>query len=115
VPYLDHRLVEYVMGLPPALKLDRDRPKPLLLDALGDSLPREVWDRPKMGFTFPFELWMRQRADELQALSVDQIPLERKAVEGIWREFRAGRLHWSRAWVLVVLASFAANRKNRAA
>jgi asparagine synthase (glutamine-hydrolysing) len=115
VPYLDHRLVEYVMGLPPALKLDRDRPKPLLLEALGDSLPREVWDRPKMGFTFPFELWMRQRADELQALSVDQIPLERKAVEGIWREFRAGRVHWSRAWVLVVLASFAANRKNRAA
>ena len=115
VPYLDHRLVEYVMGLPPALKLDRDRPKPLLLDALGDSLPREVWDRPKMGFTFPFELWMRQRADELKTLSVDQIPLERKAVEGIWREFRAGRLHWSRAWVLVVLASFAANRKNRAA
>lgn len=111
VPYLDHRLVEYVMGLPSALKLDRGRPKPLLLDALGDSLPTEIWNRPKMGFTLPLELWMRQRMGELQALTAEQTLLERKAVDGIWREFSAGRLHWSRAWALVVLASFTASRK----
>lgn len=111
VPYLDHRLVEYVVGLPPALKLDRDRPKPLLLAALGDSLPQEVWDRPKMGFTFPFELWMRQRAEDLEAASASTKWLQRGAVEAIWRGYKAGRIHWSRPWTLVVLAAFEAGRK----
>ncbi len=111
VPYLDHRLVEYVMGLPPALKLDGDRPKPLLLAALGDSLPQEVWDRPKMGFTFPFDLWMRQRAEDLESASTSTKWLQRSAVEAIWREYKAGRVHWSRPWTLVVLAAFDACRK----
>jgi len=30
--------------------------------------------------------------------------LERSAVRHCWKEFRAGRLHWSRAWATVVLA-----------
>jgi asparagine synthase (glutamine-hydrolysing) len=110
VPYLDHRLVEHVMGLPPALKLDR-RPKPLLLEALGDSLPREVWDRPKMGFTFPFELWMRQRAEDLESASTATKRLQRSAVEAVWREYKAGRIHWSRPWTLVVMAAFDARRR----
>ncbi len=115
VPYLDHRLVEYVAGLPSAVKLDGDRPKPLLLDALGDALPREVWNRPKMGFTFPFGPWMRQRAFDLKAISASSTWLERSAVEAIWEAYRAGRLHWSRPWALVVLAAFEACRKTAAA
>jgi asparagine synthase (glutamine-hydrolysing) len=111
MPYLDRRLVEYVMGLAPALKLDRDRPKPLLLEALGDALPREVWDRPKMGFTFPFDLWMRQRAEDLEAASASTKWLQRSAVETVWREYKAGRVHWSRPWALVVLAAFEACRR----
>jgi len=115
VPYLDHPLVEYVAGLPPALKLARDRPKPLLLAALGDALPREVWRRPKMGFTVPFEPWMRRRARDLEAASASSTWLQRRAVEGIWEAYRAGRLHWSRPWALVVLAAFEACRKTGAA
>jgi asparagine synthase (glutamine-hydrolysing) len=114
VPYLDHRLVEYVMGLSPALKLEGDQPKPLLLKALGDSLPREVWDRPKMGFTLPFELWMRQHADELESASASTKWLQRSAIGAIWREYKAGRVHWSRPWALVVLAAFDASRKTMA-
>ena len=114
VPYLDHRLVEYVMGIPPEVKLERRRPKPLLLEALGDALPSEVWNRPKMGFTFPFELWMRQCADELEALSLEQSMLERKAVAAVWREFRAGHVHWSRVWAFIVLTFLMGRTKNAA-
>ncbi|MEK7089350.1 MAG: asparagine synthase-related protein, partial [Patescibacteria group bacterium] len=60
VPFLDHLLVEYVSSLPVALKLSA-RPKDLLLSAMGSDLPREVWDRPRMGFTFPFAQWMGVR------------------------------------------------------
>ena len=106
VPYLDHRLVEYVAGLPAALKLDRHRSKPLLLDSLGDQLPRQVWNRPKMGFTMPFQSWMRQGLVDLRSASLEGTHLERKAVEAVWSGFSAGRVHWSRAWALVVLARF---------
>ena len=115
VPYLDHRLVEYVLGLPASFKLARRMPKPLLIAALGEDLPRENWDRPKMGFTFPFEPWMRERADELQALSLDQTLLQPRAVKAVWDAFRVRRLHWSRPWALVVLARFGADRATRTA
>ncbi len=115
VPYLDHRLVECVAALPAGIKLGRDRPKALLLDALGEALPRAVWDRPKMGFTLPFDPWMRQRAGELEAQTLESKKFERRAVETIWRKFRAGRVHWSRPWALLVLAAFDAARRQRAA
>ena len=115
VPYLDHRLVETVLGLPASLKLDRARPKPLLLDALGDRLPREIWDRPKMGFTFPMAAWMRARAAELEHLCLEDKRLQRPAVEAVWRAFAAGRSHWSRPWALLVLARFGSDRRERRA
>ena len=115
VPFLDHRLVEHVLGLPVEARLAGGAHKPLLIRALGDALPRDVWDRPKMGFTFPLGAWLRQRADELRAECLERTLLERKAVEAVWDGFADGRLHWSRAWALVVLARFAAVRKTRAA
>jgi asparagine synthase (glutamine-hydrolysing) len=113
VPYLDHRLVERVLALPAALKLDRSRPKPLLLDALGGRLPREIWDRPKMGFTFPMAAWMRERAGDLERLCLEDKRLQRPAVEAVWRAFTAGRSHWSRPWALLVLARFGTDRRQR--
>jgi asparagine synthase (glutamine-hydrolysing) len=111
VPYLDHPLVEHVLRLPRRWKLAAGRPKPLLVDALGADLPREVWDRPKMGFTFPFAPWLKERAEELRAVSLERKFLQRRAIEDVWRRFKAGRLHWSRAWALVVLGRFDAGRK----
>jgi len=106
VPFLDHPLVEHVLALPRAWRLERGRPKALLLDALGDALPQEVWDRPKMGFTFPFESWLRERADELERRCLEPKLLRPAAVGAVWRQFRAGRVHWSRPWSLLVLAQF---------
>lgn len=57
VPFLDVPLVEYLASLPEALKFG-SFPKELLISAMGDDLPREVYDRPKMGFTFPFAEWI---------------------------------------------------------
>jgi asparagine synthase (glutamine-hydrolysing) len=102
VPFLDHRLVEYVAGVSDKEKLRNGMNKPLLVKALGDGLPKEVWNRSKMGFTFPFGEWMRERADELEARSLEQNIFDRKAVEKVWDEFKKGQAHWSRPWALVV-------------
>jgi asparagine synthase (glutamine-hydrolysing) len=111
VPYLDHRLVEYVVSLPPSLKLARHRPKPLLLDALGDDLPQKVWDRPKMGFTLPFEPWLRRHGEAFEEACDSTGWLEPSAVRRVWSQFRARQIHWSRPWALVALTACEAARK----
>jgi len=111
VPYLDHCLVERVLSLPPHFKLDGMRPKPLLLDALDGEIPRAVWDRPKMGFTFPMTRWMRARAPELRAACHEDKRLDRRAVDRVWDGFGRGRHHWSRPWALYVLSQVEAGMK----
>jgi len=111
VPYLDHKLVEHVVSLPTRLKLHGQVNKPMLVSAVGNGLPREVWERRKMGFTFPFDDWLKDSSAELQAYTLERKVLDPKATNGIWRQFREGRLHWSRPWALVV-ASHAPAWKN---
>ena len=86
--------------------------KPLLVKALGKRLPEAIWNRPKMGFTFPFGLWMKSSAAELRARIYDKRLFERRAVDAIWNRFESGQLHWSRAWALVAIASCQSNVAN---
>lgn len=58
LPFLDHRLVEYCIGLPTDYKFRKGFTKAVLRDAMGD-LPEIVKSRKhKMGFMFPDEEWM---------------------------------------------------------
>jgi asparagine synthase (glutamine-hydrolysing) len=115
VPFLDHRLVEHVLAVPTQFRLDPERPKPLLLDVLDGRIPRAVWKRPKMGFTFPMDRWMRQRAPELRAASLSSKLLDPRAVERVWDGFCRGRDEWSRPWALYVLSQFEASAQGLAA
>jgi asparagine synthase (glutamine-hydrolysing) len=110
VPLLDHRLVEYVMGLPDEAKQVNGIPKRLLVDGVGGEVLPEVAARPKQGFVMPFDLWMR---DELRAFceehlgptgAAQQQVLRREAVQAVWQSFLRGRGEtWSRPWALVAL------------
>ncbi|MEK7149450.1 MAG: asparagine synthase (glutamine-hydrolyzing) [Patescibacteria group bacterium] len=100
VPFLDHPLVEYLSSLPPEVKLNSSiknlkfkiknlRPKPLLVSAVHDLLPREVWDRDKMGFTFPFQKWFTEGHKNIKT-----------------QEQKSIKTHWARFWAKVVLNKF---------
>jgi asparagine synthase (glutamine-hydrolysing) len=111
VPFLDLEVVRLVIGLPGAWKLNGGRQKPLLQDALDDLLPTEIMNRPKMGFTLPFEDWMQVRlrkqiettfGDERQ---FESIGLKPGSVREIWRQFLRApeQVGWSRPWALYIL------------
>jgi asparagine synthase (glutamine-hydrolysing) len=106
VPFMDHELVAGILKLPTGGKLSSPVPKRLLVEAMGPDFPREVWARPKQGFTFPLDAWLRRDNGEFEAMAVDRTPLERSAVRKVWSDFRAGRQHWSRAWMTVIAARF---------
>src|SRR5574341_308704 len=60
VPFLDHRLVEWLARLPPELKLHRGMTKVVLREAMDGILPKEVRRRTdKMGFVTPEDQWLR--------------------------------------------------------
>ncbi|MGZ4834258.1 MAG: asparagine synthase (glutamine-hydrolyzing) [Terriglobales bacterium] len=104
VPFLDHPVVEYVLGVAAAQRLRGRSPKPLLVNALGENLPRMVWDRPKKGFSFPFGEWLREDPGELEADVQERRLFGSRAVEELWEQFRRGGVHWSRPWALSVLS-----------
>ncbi len=65
-PFLDTQLAEYVLSLPDSFKPIKPQKK-LLIDCMGDLLPREVWDRKKMGFVFPWKYWVNNELKEFCA------------------------------------------------
>lgn len=110
VPLLDRGLVELVARLPPEHKMARGREKPLLVEALRDLLPPSILSRPKMGFTLPFEDWLRGRLrNEVRDVLLDpgtggQIgaALSAEGIKEIWDRFERGETSWSRPWALYV-------------
>ena len=109
VPFLDHRLVEFVGGLPKSAKYTRGIPKSLLVEALSGLLPDEVVDQPKRTFTLPWDVWLRGSLGVRvsQDLADLALPLRQylnpRAVQGAWQNFVIGQTNWSRPWSLYVL------------
>ena len=106
VPFLDHALVEAVFRLPHHVKFSRRVNKPLLMRALDEPLPREVWDRPKQGFTLPFQSWLVDHREELTERALAPGIFESRAVQRLWDRLSCGRAHWSRPWALVAYSTW---------
>jgi asparagine synthase (glutamine-hydrolysing) len=77
-PFLDHELVEFVMGLPSSLKLKGFTSKYLLKKAARPYLPDEIINRKKKGFGVPIAKWVKGPLKEMfmDLLSVDRVKRE---------------------------------------
>src|SRR5580698_5311117 len=108
VPFLDRALVEACFRIPGVQKLAGNPPKGRLLASLGVELPRDIVNRPKRGFTLPFDNWLRGEMrpiveDTLLKSSWDQTSISANAARDVWNRFLAGETSWSRPWSLFVL------------
>jgi asparagine synthase (glutamine-hydrolysing) len=110
VPFVDPVVVQYALGLPGEWKMDGRYPKPLLVDVLENLLPEEVWRRAKMGFTLPFQRWMKSglQAEVDGTLSVGndfkELGINSDRVRAMWDTFKKNPRQepWSRSWTLYV-------------
>lgn len=112
VPFVDHRVVEGIFALQPALAHGGRRlPKQALRDAVAEVPDTVRLRRDKQGFSFPFGPWfrgpLRAQLRDL-VLTADQHLsgyLQPGAAQRVLQEFEAGRVHWSRVWAIASLCT----------
>ncbi len=75
VPFLDHELVDFVVGLPGEAKTPRGNQKWLLKAALKGIVPDEVLHGPKVGLDVPYGAWLQ---GALRPLFFDQLAMFRR-------------------------------------
>lgn len=80
-PLLDHKIIEFVAGLPVDLKYKNGATKYILRQILYKYVPKELVDRPKQGFNIPMEQWLRT---DLRPLVDDYLSENRVRQAGIF-------------------------------
>ena len=97
VPFLDKEFISLSMQIKSSVKYAGRLGKQLLIDTFRDVLPEPIWNRPKMGFSFPFREWLAK--DELVKESVQSSEVAKQN----YKKFLNGDLHWSQLMTLILL------------
>lgn len=100
VPLLDQRIVEFAWRLPLAMKVRNGTGKWLLRQVLYRHVPRELIERPKMGFGVPIDRWLRGPMREWAESLLDERRLRSEGwfdpgqVRAAWADHLSGRRNW---------------------
>ena len=113
VPLLDHKLVEWMSGLPPTWKLNRGEGKYIFKKAMGSYLPSGILERRKMGFAVPLAAWFRGplrqplRDAVLGPRLMDSGLFNAEALRELVEQHQSGsRDHSAALWALLMFESF---------
>ena len=113
VPLLDHKLVEWMSGLPPTWKLNRGTGKYIFKKAMVPYLPDGILDRRKMGFAVPIAAWFRGQLRQalkdavLGPRLMDSGLFNGDALRELVEQHQTGaRDHSAALWALLMFESF---------
>jgi asparagine synthase (glutamine-hydrolysing) len=121
-PFLDHRVVEFAMGLPQAFKHRDRKSKWALRQVLYRYVPAKLIERPKMGFEVPIGIWLRGPLRDWAEALLDPTRLAHGGFFDVpvllrtWAEHLSGRFNWGlQLWnALMFLAWLDAKDEQRA-
>ncbi|CAN5895649.1 asparagine synthase (glutamine-hydrolyzing) [soil metagenome] len=98
VPFLDNDFIKLVLSIDPGIKYAGNGPKPLLIKSYREELPQAIWNRPKMGFSFPFAAWLSKSAFVEELMENGN-----KSTMQNYNRFMSGELHWSHLMSLILI------------
>jgi asparagine synthase (glutamine-hydrolysing) len=118
VPLLDYRIIEFALNLDEQLKVKNGTQKYLLKELLYSYVPRELFNRPKWGFSIPMGDWFKK---ELRPLLDETLSEEKTNQIGILnyatvaslkqRFFNGEDYLYKKLWQMVVLHKWAEKYK----
>ncbi len=109
VPFLDHKLVEFVATIPSQLKLNGWEKKHILIKSLEGILPDSILRRRKQGFSIPLGAWLRGPLRDLMYAHLSPSHLRdlgmfrEKVIERMLDEHvRGQKNHETKIWTLLM-------------
>ena len=113
VPFLDKNLVKLAWRIPTSMKIKNNDGKWILKQILNKYIPKEYFDRPKMGFGIPLGDWLR---DELKDWAENLLVKKNLENEGyfnsdlvlkLWSEHQNKKRDWqSILWPILIFQSW---------
>lgn len=118
-PLLDHTIFEWAAKLPSHWKMKGKNSKYLLRKLAYRYIPRDILDRPKMGFGVPMASWLR---GPLNAWAQDlfenragmlELGLNPEAVISLWKQHLSGAVQaHTTLWSVLVILAFSKSKSN---
>lgn len=112
-PLLDHRVAEFAWSLPVDMKLRDGQSKWILRQVLYRHVPRNLIERPKMGFEVPIGLWLRAGLKDWAAALLDPARLRREGlfdadvIDRLWQQHQSGRFNWgAQLWCVLMVQAW---------
>lgn len=109
VPFLDHKVMEFAFSLPLNYKIYNNQTKWILRQVLYKYVPKELIERPKMGFGIPIDEWLR---GELKDWAESLLNKDRLIRDGYfnpepilekWQEHLSGKRNWAyQLWNILI-------------
>lgn len=110
-PLLDHRIIEFAYSLPLEYKLSGGIGKKVLREVLYRYVPKEIVDRPKMGFSIPLDTWLRTDLrdwgeEQIRRIPNDHFHIKKQQILKTWNDHLNGKVRTEQLWGIFSLLAF---------
>ena len=113
VPFLDHEVFEFASRIPLEMKLNKGVGKLVLRDVLYKYVPKDLIERPKMGFGVPVGVWLKGPLRDWAEALLDESVLKQQGffhvdvIRIMWSEHIAGTRNWqSQLWAVLMFQAW---------
>lgn len=112
-PMIDHRVVELAWRIPLSMKIRHGQGKWLLRQVLYRHVPKELIERPKMGFGIPIDSWLRGPLREWAEPLLGEYRLRTEGyfhpapIRKLWAEHLSGKYNWQyQLWPILMFQAW---------